>query len=148
MINRNLLAPCGLYCGVCGVMIAQRDGNEKFREKLAGFYGCSPADLVCEGCMSEVRAEFCRVCHIRACCQEKGYEGCHLCNDWPCRHIEEFPVPVGKRVIMRAIPTWRDLGTEEYVSREEARYLCPTCGASLFRGAKRCRSCQTVVDLD
>jgi predicted RNA-binding Zn-ribbon protein involved in translation (DUF1610 family) len=148
MIDRNLLAPCGLYCGVCGVMIAQRDGNENLRTKLAGFYGCQPQDLVCEGCMSEVRSEFCRVCHIRACCEAKGYEGCHLCADWPCAHIESFPVPVGKKVIMRAIPTWRDLGTEKYVSLEEARYLCPNCGQALFRGTKRCRGCGTMVDLD
>ena len=33
MVDERLLAPCGLYCGVCGVMFATRDGNEKFREK-------------------------------------------------------------------------------------------------------------------
>ena len=29
-INSNLLAPCGLYCGVCGVYYATRDKNNKF----------------------------------------------------------------------------------------------------------------------
>ena len=27
--DKNLMAPCGLYCGVCGVYIATRDKNEK-----------------------------------------------------------------------------------------------------------------------
>jgi len=26
--NRELMAPCGLYCGTCGVYIATRDDNE------------------------------------------------------------------------------------------------------------------------
>jgi hypothetical protein len=148
MVDEKLLAPCGLYCGVCGVMFATRDGNEKFREKLAGFYGVTVEDLHCEGCMSDTRATFCQVCHIRSCVQEKGYQGCHECNDWPCEYIESFPVPVGKKVIMRAIPYWREVGTEKYVADEEKRYLCPSCGYHLFRGAKRCRYCKTEVDQD
>ena len=37
-INRNFLAPCGLYCGVCGVYYATRDNNAKFMEKLLANY--------------------------------------------------------------------------------------------------------------
>ncbi|MFC1822123.1 DUF3795 domain-containing protein [Thermodesulfobacteriota bacterium] len=37
-INPNFLAPCGLYCGVCGVYYATRDKNLKFLEKLFAFY--------------------------------------------------------------------------------------------------------------
>ncbi len=148
MVDPKLLGPCGLYCGVCGVFYAQRDGNDQFREKLAGFYGVSADDLHCEGCMSDTRAVFCRHCRIRACCREKGYEGCHLCDDWPCAFVEEFPVPVGKQVILRAVPYWREVGTERYVADEEARYRCPHCGYIQFRGAKRCRECREPVDLD
>lgn len=148
MVDEKLLAPCGLYCGVCGVRIATRDKNEKFREILAGFYGVAPDDLHCEGCQSDVKAVFCQVCNIRSCSNEKGFLGCHECEDWPCEHILTFPVPVGKKVIMRAVPTWRELGTEEYVRREEERYHCPECGYEQFRGAKRCRQCKTELDLD
>ena len=148
MVNEDLLAPCGLYCGVCGVFIAHKEGNEKFRARLAEFYGVAPEALNCDGCQSPVRAEFCRVCHIRACTEEKGFYSCHQCDDWPCEFIEDFPVPVGKKVIMRAIPTWAKLGTEKYVAEEEKRYLCPSCGHQLFRGARRCRQCKEEVDLD
>jgi hypothetical protein len=129
-------------------MIAQRDGNENLRQKLARFYGVRPEDLHCEGCKSEVKAVFCQVCGIRACTEEKGFQSCHQCQDWPCDKIENFPVPVGKRVIMRAIPTWRNLGTEKYVELEDRRYHCPECGQALFRGTKRCNECGVEVDLD
>jgi predicted RNA-binding Zn-ribbon protein involved in translation (DUF1610 family) len=55
---------------------------------------------------------------------------------------------VGKKVILRAIPAWRALGTEAFVAQEERRYTCPSCGLALFRGAKSCRQCKTAVDLD
>jgi hypothetical protein len=147
-VNRELLAPCGLYCGVCGVSIAHRDNNEKFKERLSGVYGVPPEEIRCNGCKSNERFTYCQVCPIRTCTEEKGYEGCHECADFPCSMIEGFPQPVGKKVIIRAIPQWREMGTEKWVAAEEARYICPDCGAKLFRGTRRCRECKTPVDVD
>ncbi|HPA71886.1 MAG TPA: DUF3795 domain-containing protein [Spirochaetota bacterium] len=155
-INRNFLAPCGLYCGVCGVYYATRDNNAKFMEKLlANYQRTMPGldhltikDLECDGCLSGRKSVFCRHCAIRDCVQAKGLEGCHRCADFPCGFIDNFPMPVGKKVIMRAIPYWRGHGTETWVRDEEARYTCPDCGHILFRGAKRCNRCSIPVDRD
>ncbi|MEW6112446.1 MAG: DUF3795 domain-containing protein [Thermodesulfobacteriota bacterium] len=148
MINQALLSPCGLYCGVCGIYVAHREGNEKFKEKLAPVYGCTPEEIACDGCLGTTRFKYCQTCPIRSCAEGKSYEGCHQCNDFPCQFIENFPVEVGKQVIMRAIPYRRSVGTEKWVEDEEKRYSCPECGNQLFRGAKRCRSCKTAVNLD
>ncbi len=148
MRQEDLLAPCGLYCGVCGVLMAHRDNNQKFKEKLAVVYGLSPEDIVCNGCLSDQRMQYCESCPVRSCAQEKGYAGCHQCDSWPCSLIDNFPIPVGKKVILRAIPAWKELGTEKWVEQEIDRYHCPHCGNELFRGAKRCRSCKEPVDQD
>lgn len=149
-IKKEMVPPCGLYCGVCGIMYATRDDNPKLRERLAPVYGLKPEEIYCEGCLAEDDKVFfyCRVCPIKSCTQEKGYEGCHQCDDFPCEHIENFPIPVGKKVIMRAVPRWREMGTEAWVEEEEKRYVCPHCGARLFRGAQRCRECREPVDVD
>jgi len=147
-VDRDLLAPCGLYCGVCAVNIAHREGNEKFKEKLGPVYGVTAEEIRCRGCQSDEIFMYCRVCPIKSCTEEKGYEGCYQCDDFPCSFIEDFPQAVGKKVMMRAIPQWREMGTEKWVAAEEARYQCPQCGLKLFRGAKRCRECKTPVDLD
>ena len=146
--KKNLAAPCGLYCGVCSVYIAHRDDNVKFKEKLTAVYGVGVDDIRCEGCLSDNPFVYCKVCSIKSCTREKGLEGCHQCNDFPCKTIEDFSFPVGKKVMLRAIPAWRQLGTDRWMEEEERRYHCPHCGYKLFRGAKRCRSCKEAVDLD
>jgi len=146
--KRQLAAPCGLYCGVCAIYIAHRDDNIKFKERLTGLYGVALDELHCKGCLSDDVFLYCRVCPIKACTAEKGVEGCHECADFPCGHIEAFPLPVGKREILRSIPAWRELGTGRWMEEEERRCRCPRCGNALFRGAKRCRACGEAVVAD
>ena len=155
-IDRRLLAPCGLYCGVCAMYYATRDDNQKFLERLLPVYqGKLPGvdkmtidDLKCVGCLSDHPSTFCRVCAIEDCNRQKGYAGCHECDEFPCAHVDAFPMPVGKKVILRAVPHRSVHGTRQWVEDEEARYACPGCGHKLFRGAKRCNVCKLAVDLD
>ncbi|MCU0596529.1 MAG: DUF3795 domain-containing protein [Desulfobacterota bacterium] len=161
-MKKELLAPCGLYCGVCAIYIAHRDNNQRFKEVLANLYrggvpgkGTLPHaanltadDIRCKGCLSDEQFMHCRQCEIRACTEKKGYEGCHQCDDFPCSHIHNFPMTVGKKVILRAISYWREVGTEKWVEDEEARYVCPECGNKVFRGAVKCNHCKAKLDLD
>lgn len=147
-MRKELAAPCGLYCGVCGIYIAHRDKNDKFKERLATVYNVPVEQIRCQGCLSDDVFVYCQVCPIKSCTEEKGLEGCHQCDDFPCSLIDDFPLPVGKKVILRSIPAWRELGTRRWMEEEEKRYHCPNCGYLLFRGVKRCRNCKESVDLD
>jgi len=155
--DRRLMAPCGLLCATCGVYIAHRDGNLKFRDKLAALYGSEPGDTICKGCMQDDPPEclysFCQSCPLRDCVRSKEYYSCHQCSDWPCELVESFPLPVGRRVMKKTIPLWRELvaehgaeqGSVAWVRSECERYHCPGCGEPLFRGAIRCRACKREV---
>ena len=144
MINQELLAPCGLYCGVCGIYCASESGDQPLKEKLAKAYGDTPDKINCKGCRSDSVYWYCAVCGIKSCVIEKGYLGCHQCDSFPCDKIENFPVPEGKKNILRAIPLWRELGTEAFVKGEEKLFSCDNCGTQLFRGARKCRQCGTL----
>jgi hypothetical protein len=151
-IKRELLAPCGLYCGVCAVYLAHKENNTKFKERIIKVYAPftqTVEDIQCTGCLSDgILFGLCQQCYIRKCTEKKRIEGCHQCNEFPCKFITKFPIEVGKKVILRAIPFRREHGTERWVEEEEKRYTCPECGNPLFRGAKRCNKCKVPVDND
>jgi hypothetical protein len=155
--NKDLMAPCGLYCGACAIYSATRDGNEKLKAVLSKLYGTKPEETECRGCMQadppKMLYSFCKECGMRECIKSKGHYSCHQCNDWPCSMVENFPFATGARVIKRTIPIWRakvaDLGQEggsiEWARSECERYHCPSCGKPLFRGAQQCRNCKRSV---
>jgi hypothetical protein len=155
--NKDLMAPCGLYCGACGVYIATRDGNEKFRTVMGNLYGTKPGETACLGCMQPDPPNkmygYCRECKIRECVASKGYYSCHQCGDWPCDMIEQFGFATGVQVMKRTIPIWRAMvaehgdekGSVEWARSECERYHCSSCGEPLFRGAQRCRACKKEV---
>ncbi len=161
-INPDFVSPCGLYCGVCAIYMAHRDNNLKFKERLVKLYqgkvsgkgtlpnseSLSVEDIKCHGCLSDERFMHCRQCDIRECAQGKGFSGCHQCEEFPCQYIDYFPMTVGKKVILRAIPYWRAVGTEKWIQDEEARYVCPECGNRVFRGVVKCNQCKAKLDLD
>jgi len=157
LADRSLMAPCGLYCGVCGVYLANRNGDAKFKARLGALYGSTPEETECRGCMQPEPPDclygYCRVCPIRDCVRRKGFYSCHQCGDWPCALITGFPLATGRRVMARAIPRWREevarhgpgAGDAAWARAEAERYHCPHCGEALFRGAQRCRSCRAGV---
>jgi hypothetical protein len=155
--NKALMAPCGLYCGACGIYIATRDNNAKFKAVMGNLYGTPPEETECRGCMQPDPPQklyvYCRYCAIRTCVASRGYYACHQCRDWPCTLITNFGLATGRKVMQRAIPAWRaqvaacgdEKGSVEWARAECARYHCAGCGHPLFRGAQRCRACKRPV---
>ncbi len=155
--NKDLMAPCGAYCGTCGVYIATRGGNEKFRAIMGDFYGTKPEDTECLGCMQSDPSKklygLCNACRVRDCVKSKGYYSCHQCKEWPCSLIENFPLATGLKVMKRTIPLWQEKvvehgdekGSVEWARAECERYHCSSCGNPLFRGAQVCRACKKPV---
>ena len=112
-INLDFISPCGLYCGVCAIYIAHRDNNRKLKERLVNLCkggvpgkgnlrsseNLSIEDIQCRGCLSDGLFMYCRQCEIRKCAREKGYTGCHQCDEFPCQYIENFAMTIGKKII-------------------------------------------------
>jgi len=131
-----------------GTLVDVYQGNVHGKGSLPNSENLSIDDIQCRGCLSNTLFKYCRQCEIRDCTKEKGYAGCHECDEFPCELIENFPMTVGKKVMLRAIPYWREVGTEKWIQDEEARYICPECGNKVFRGAVSCNKCKVKLDLD
>jgi hypothetical protein len=164
--NKELRAPCGIFCGACAIYLTTRDSNEKFRKIISGVWKTKPEDTRCYGCMQpdppKMHFVFCRNCAIRMCAKSKGFYSCHQCEKWPCdemlrgEYVDAVPSLFKQsilRVMKRAIPAWRDkvasLGDEkgslEWARAECERYHCPSCGKPLYRSAQHCRACRKPV---
>jgi len=142
--------------------MAHRDNNRKFKNRLVSLYkggvpgkgtlpgseNLSAEDIRCGGCLSDDLFMHCKQCEIRECAKDKGYTGCHQCDEFPCQYIENFSMAVGKKVILRSVLHRRNVGTEQWIRDEEARYFCPECGNKVFRGVVRCNQCKVELDLD
>jgi predicted RNA-binding Zn-ribbon protein involved in translation (DUF1610 family) len=146
---------------VCGVFIATRDNNLRFKTVMGNLYGTRPrtpsASGACAGPPKKLYG-YCASCTIRDCVRGKGLYSCHQCPDWPCAQIRDFGLATGRRVMQQTIPVWREKvkelgdtqGSVEWARSVCERYHCPDCGNPLFRGAQRCRACGKAVadDLD
>jgi hypothetical protein len=144
-VNPNLLAPCGLYCGVCGIYYADQKKDENLKQKLAKAYWCKPEQIQCDGCLSDNKYLFCQSCKIRECVAAKGIKGCHECSEFPCSNIQNFPFELAKRFMLKSVPARKEGSDSEWVAWEEHNWTCTECGTLVFRGAKRCPNCNTAL---
>jgi len=147
MDKTELVAPCGVYCGICPVYIADKEQNAGLKKKIAATFNVKLQDVTCGGCRSGRVFLGDEDCTVKPCAAVRGIEGCFRCNEFPCSHIKERPEIV-RRVILRSVPVLREYEVERFIEREAEHYRCPHCGARLFMGARKCPSCGRVIDLD
>ena len=110
-------------------------------ERIAGLM-ISPEAIRCNGCNSDIVSGFCKSCQIKECATSKHIAGCHECETYPCDRINQFPIPLGKKIMLRCVPFRRAFGTDLWEQEELRRYCCPHCQTPYFRGAKKCAKCK------
>lgn len=95
----KMIAFCGLTCTECPAFIATQKDDDKEREKVAKVwskeYKCDmkPEDINCDGCLTEEWGRvfnYCKVCEIRKCGQEKEVKNCAYCDDYVCEKLNDF----------------------------------------------------------
>ncbi len=87
-----MIAYCGIKCSDCQILLATKEDSEASRTEVANTwsqkYGwdLKPADINCEGCLSEggMLFNYCEACGVRECAKEKKVETCAHCTDFAC----------------------------------------------------------------
>jgi hypothetical protein len=142
MNNQELIAPCGVYCGVCPQRIAHKSKNEKLKEKLAANYGLKPEDISCDGCNSKNLFLFCVSCEIKSCVQKKEIESCAECKEFPCEIIDNFSVKQFIEKVKWDVNYRREHGKDHWIAKSIELNTCPSCQSLNHWVAKRCISCK------
>ena len=146
MDNSKLLAPCGVYCGVCPYLIAYKNNDDRLKQKLAKSIGIKPEKIICEGCNSDLTIFFCRVCKIKECVQNKSIQSCANCEEFPCDLIERFPYKEFFKKVKWDVNYQMKFGKEQWISKTIELNTCPTCQTLQHWRAKICKSCGTKLE--
>ncbi|MFX0023315.1 MAG: DUF3795 domain-containing protein [Candidatus Hermodarchaeota archaeon] len=92
-VNENMIGYCGYNCYLC----AARSDDIKLRQKLVdawrkylGHEMYTAENVACEGCKSKGDKIADKNCEARPCAQEKGFESCAQCNDFPCNKVKHL----------------------------------------------------------
>lgn len=136
MIKREMIAPCGLNCGICSAAFDE--------------------EKPCLGCRGpeENKYEFCRFkCKIWRCERLLITDGfCDQCPNYPCEDVVEkegryttaYPVEESPIQNLKEI---RELGIEAFLQRESVRRSCPVCGGIIIIHTGRCSKCGRLYEV-
>ena len=142
MNSPEVIAPCGINCAVCPYLMAHKDGNERLKEKLAASIGIKPEQIACEGCNSELCLFFCKECKLKKCVQKKDIESCASCEEWPCKHVENYPFKPFLHRLRWDVPYQKKHGKKAWIAKTIELNTCPKCKTLNHWRASRCKSCK------
>ncbi|MCD4752517.1 MAG: DUF3795 domain-containing protein [Anaerolineaceae bacterium] len=106
MKDQELLAPCGLYCGVCSDYSLQRE---------------------CKGCDSDCDCGECAACwhhahcRIYKCVKSRGHQTCAECEELPCTMLIEFaydPIWRSHLPVIENLRRIRKIGSEAWLAEQ------------------------------
>ncbi len=125
----NLIAPCGINCGVCRAHLRQRNSCP----------GCRAAD----GCRPKTRV----VCKIKTCetLANGKLEYCSsACEQFPCAvllHLDKrYRTKYGCSPVENVLNIQK-LGMPKFLGNEAEKWTCPQCGGLLCMHHPLCPAC-------
>lgn len=121
----NLIAPCGMNCGICYAFL--RDKNK------------------CPGCRKYNAEEPITIagCKIRN-CEELKFEYCNQCQHFPCDKIKHMDKRYRTKYDMSIIENLENIksfGIKKFIQNEKIKWAC-SCGGTICVHKKKCLICK------
>ena len=69
--EKELAAVCGLYCEACTLYIATKEDPKRLKA-LAARFQLTEEEVRCNGCRSDKKGPYCRICKMAACAEGFG----------------------------------------------------------------------------
>ena len=137
-MNDKILGFCGLYCPGCGIYQTTAKGQRFELEK--GVF------ITCRGCNSEETSPWCTdSCGIKKCSRNKGFRYCLLCEDYPCKLMEDFihdPKYPYHTEVTDNMKRLQSIGQDLWIDENEKKYTCKGCGEKFNWFEKSCSKCK------
>jgi hypothetical protein len=130
----ELIAPCGMNCGICSAYLAFSHNLPK--KKGVHCAGCRPRNKLCA--------------FVKRRCQnltENRISFCYECEDLPCRNLSHIDERYRRNYNMSMIENLKAIkesGMEAFLKDQREKYQCPNCGGVICIHNGKCYDCQTV----
>src|SRR5512136_1645010 len=129
----ELIAPCGMNCGVCASYLAMKNDLKK-----KGF-----RKTYCAGCLP--RSKNCAFIKKQCSLLGKGLvRFCYECADFPCRRLKALDKRYRTFYHMSMIENLeyiKERGIERFLEKEAEKWKCPECGEVISCHNGLCYSC-------
>lgn len=128
----ELIAPCGMNCGVCASYLAMK--NDLKKKGLGKTY--------CDGCLPQAR-----YCHYKRQCDLIGkgiVRFCYECTEFPCLGLKTLDKRYRTFYHMSELENLqfiKEEGIERFLQRETEKWRCPQCGDTVCCHNGICYNC-------
>ncbi len=130
MIQKELIAPCGMNCAVCIGYFGYTMSGTKRKMKCPG---CNQSNKNCS--------------FIKKYCKKLSkneIQFCYECDDFPCTYLKKLDDKYREKYKMSMIENLKeikDYGLEKFLKKQSEKYRCPNCGELLCIHTNKCYKC-------
>jgi hypothetical protein len=134
----ELIAPCGMNCGICIVFFGYTLNGEKRKHPCNG---CRARDRINRS-LDRSKCAF-----IKKHCDKiatKQIEYCFECTDFPCEQLETLDKRYRTKYGMSVIENLKYIQTKgitQFLKNEQEKWKCPTCDEIICVHNKKCYAC-------
>lgn len=131
--EKELIAPCGIHCGVCSGYLAFSKKIPK-QKGITYCIGCRPRNKQCA--------------FLKKNCPKlmsNKIRFCFDCSDFPCqrlKHIDERYQRDYNMSLIENLITIRTKGLESFLQEQQEKYKCPKCGGAVCIHNRFCYDCE------
>ena len=129
----ELIAPCGMNCGICSGYLAFKYNVKSKGVRMPYCIGCRPRDKQC--------AFLKKRCNLLL---EGKVQYCYECEDFPCtrlQHLDKRYRSNFRMSMLENLEYIRENGIEQFLLKEEEKWKCPECGATICCHNGICFNC-------
>ena len=138
MYEKNLVAPCGIYCGACRHYLLLKKDLLEERGYKQGCKGCRIRNKNCTFIKKE--------CSL---IRKNEIEFCYECNTFPCSNLKRIDDIYSKRYdvsLIKNLKRLQKVGFEQWLQEKEKLYQCPDCGGEISVHDAECFDCGNKIN--
>ena len=119
-MNEELIAPCGMNCGICSGYLAFKNDIKSRGVRMPYCQGCRPRNKQCA--------------FLKKRCEpllSGRIQYCYECDDFPCRnlqHIDKRYRTLYRMSMIENLEYIKKEGIEPFLEKEAEKWQCPECG--------------------